>query len=497
MNFNYLDLIIIVVYVLFIFFAGSIVKKYIKGIDDYLVAGRSMGFSLGLISLMCTEIGMITYVYFAELGYGKGLASLMVAVPFVVAFLFLGKTGFVIKKMMEMKIMTVPEFFSKRYSKGVRLYLGIIMAIGGILNFGVFPGVEAKFINIVTGIPEEFLLYTMVALLTIVLLYTLVGGMVSVIVTNYVQYALLSFGMIIITIIGFNAVGWDGIMNAVSVQLGEKGVNPFDPSFLDGDFGLGFLVWQILMQISLLIGWQAVSARLFASKDSKTGQKIYRWSALMFFSRAILPIFWGIIAFAYYTKLGIASEIQGLDALPNLIKDLVPHGILGLIFAGLLAASMSTYASYLLSWSSIVSQDIVGNSIKFITGKELSSKKQLQLSRIVMAVVMLFIIWWSLFHKIEGFLYFYLNMTAMLFIPGTLISVAMGVYWDKARTLGAYLAITFGAVPPLLYLVFPEEITKYASEMGYGGFIVALIGMIIGSGIQNIYNKSGKLKETV
>lgn len=496
MNFNFLDLTIIIVYVTFIFFAGSIVKKYVKGIDDYLVAGRSMGFSLGLISLMCTEIGMITYVYFAELGFKAGLASLMVAIPFVVAFLFLGKTGFVIKKMMEMKIMTVPEFFSKRYSKGVRFYLGILMAVGGILNFGVFPGVEAKFINIVTGIPEEYLLYTMIALLTIVLLYTLVGGMVSVIVTNYVQYVLLSFGMIVITIIGFYAIGWDGIVNAVTVNLGDKGVDPFSPSFFEGDFGFGFLVWQILMQISLLIGWQAVSARLFASKDSKTGQRIYTWSSLMFFARAILPVFWGIMAFAFYTKLGTASEMNGLDALPNLIKDLVPHGLLGLIFAGLLAASMSTYASYLLSWSAIVSQDIIGTAIKSLTGKDLSSKNQLQLSRVVMAVVMLFIIWWSLFHKVEGYLYFYLNMTAMLFIPGTLICISLGVYWEKARTLGAYLAITFGAIPPLLYLIFPIESAKYASEMGYGGFIVALLGMLIGSVIQNVYNPK-KVEEAV
>ncbi len=488
MNFNYLDLVIIFAYMAFIFFAGSIVKKYIKGIDDYLVAGRSMGFSLGLISLMCTEIGMITYTYFAELGFKAGLASLMVAIPFVVAFLFLGKTGFVIKKMMDMKIMTVPEFFSRRYSKGVRFYLGILMAVGGILNFGVFPGVEAKFINIVTGLPEDYLLYTMVALLTVVLLYTLVGGMVSVIVTNYVQYVLLSFGMVVITIIGFYAVGWDGIVNSLTTQMGDKGIDPFSPSFLDGDFGLGFLVWQILMQISILIGWQAVSARLFASKDAKTGQKIYTWSALMFFARAILPVFWGILAFAYYSNLGTASSMDGLDALPNLIKDLVPHGLLGLIFAGLLAASMSTYASYLLSWSAIVSQDIIGNAIKFVTGKDLSSKKQLTISRITMAVVMLFIIWWSLFHKVEGYLYFYLNMTAMLFIPGTLICTVLGVYWRKARTLGAYLAITFGLIPPLLYLVFPAEVTKYASEMGYGSFIVALLGMLIGSVLQNYFN---------
>ncbi len=488
MNFNFLDISIIIVYVAFIFFAGAIVKKYVKGIDDYLVAGRSMGFNLGLISLMCTEIGMITYVYYAELGFKTGLSALMVAAPPVIALLFLGKTGFVIKKLMEMKIMTVPEFFSKRYSSGVRFYLGILMAVGGILNFGVFPGVEAKFINIVTGIPEDYLLYTMVILLTVVLLYTLVGGMVSVIITNYVQYVLLSFGMIVITIIGFLAIGWDGIISSIATTMGDKGVDPFSPSFFEGEFGLGFLVWQILMWVSLLIGWQAMSARLFAAKDTKTGLRIYKWSAVMFFARAIIPIFWGVIAFGYYSNLGTVESINGIDSLPNLIKDLVPHGLLGLIFAGLLAASMSTYASYLLSWSAVVSQDIVGNVIQYATGKELSSKKQLTVSRITMAVVMIFIIWWSLFHKVEGYLYFYLNMTAMLFIPGTLICIALGVYWKKARTLGAYLAITFGAIPPLLYLVFPDEVAKYASEMGYGGFIVALLGMLIGSVIQNKFN---------
>ena len=240
MNFNNLDLIIIVAYVLFIFLSGLIVKKYIKGIEDYLVAGRSMGFNLGLISLMCTEIGMITYVYYAEMGFKTGFAGLMVAAPPVIALLFLGQTGFVIKRLMEMKIMTVPEFFSRRYSKGVRFYIGILMAVGGILNFGVFPGVEAKFINIVTGIPEEYLLYTMVVLLTIVLLYMLVGGMVSVIITNYVQYVLLSFGMIVITIIGFFAIGWDGIVDSIVIAKGAAGIDPFFPSFFEGEFGFGF-----------------------------------------------------------------------------------------------------------------------------------------------------------------------------------------------------------------------------------------------------------------
>ncbi len=481
MNISTLDIILIVAYLVLIFLSGTFVKKYVKGIDNFLVAGRSMGFHLGLLSLMCTEIGMITYVYYAELGFKAGFAALIVAFPPVIAYFFLGKTGFIIKPLLEMKISTIPEFFSRKFSKGVRLYIGIIMAVGGILNFGVFPGVEANFINIITGIPKDYLLVTMVVMLTVVLLYTAVGGMVSVIVTNYIQYILLSFGMIFITIYGIFHIGWGNIVSAVVKEYGEKGMNPFLPSLMDGQFGIGFLVWQILLWVALLVGWQAISMRLFSSKDTKTGQKIYTWSGLLFLSRGVMPILWGIMALAV-----VGTEIDSLEALPLLLVEIIPSGLLGVIFAALLAASMSTYASYLLSWSSVVSQDIIGSVVTLVTKKEMDSKTQLLVSRITMAAVMIFIIWWSLFHEMEGYLYFYLNMTGMLFIPGVLICVAFGIYWKKSRTLGAYLAITFGAILPMLYLIWPTEVQDYASEIGWGGFVVALLGMVMGSTIQNI-----------
>ena len=491
MNFSLFDLGIVAFYIVLVFLSGVLMKKYVSGIGDYLVADRTMGFNLGLISMMCTEIGMITYVYYAELGYKAGFSSLIIAVPPMLVYFFLGRTGFIIKPLLEMKIMTIPEFFSRRFSKGVRFYVGILMAVGGILNFGVFPGVEAKFINTVSGIPEEHVLITMVVLLTLVLIYTLLGGMVSVILTNYIQYILLSFGMVFITVYGVYVVGWDNIVNAVTASHGEKGINPFFPSLFKGEFGVGFLVWQVLEWTAILVAWQAVALRLFSSKDSKTGMKIYKWSGLMFLFRGILPIFWGIMAFAYLTE-----PVDGLDALPLFLKAIVPSGILGLIFAGLLAASMSTYASYLLSWSSVVSQDIVGVIIRQITGREISSKRQLMISRITVAAVMIFIIWWSLFHKLEGYLYFYLQMTGMLFLPGALVSIGFGVYWKKARNAGAYLAFTLGAIPPLLYLFLSEEIkNEWVSVFGWGGFLLALIGMVAGSYIQNMLkNSNQKLK---
>ena len=266
MDFTFIDVGIVVLYIVLIFYSGTLMKKYIGGIGDYLVANRTMGYHLGLLSMMCTEIGMITYIYYAELGYKAGLASLVAAFPPMIIYFFLGRTGFIIRPLLEMKIMTIPEFFSKRFSRGVRFYVGILMAVGGILNFGVFPGVEAKFIDTVTGIPESYVLLTMVVLLTLVLIYTLLGGMVSVILTNYLQYALLSFGMIFITAWGVYVIGWTNIIESVISRMGEKGVNPFFPSLFEGEFGIGFIIWQLLLWLSVLVAWQAISMRLFSSR---------------------------------------------------------------------------------------------------------------------------------------------------------------------------------------------------------------------------------------
>ena len=227
MNLSRLDLGIILVYILFIIYSGTFFKKYIKNISTFLVAERSMGLHLGLASLVSSEIGIITYMYLSEAGFTNGFVALMIGIPFFIVFIFLGKTGFMIKPLIETKIMTIPELFQKKYGRGVRFYAGLLMAVGGIINFGVFPGVEARFINSVTGIPQSYVLYTIVGLLAVVLIYTALGGMVSVIFTNYVQFILLSLGMVVITILGVVKIGWTNIARAVESNLGAAGLNPF------------------------------------------------------------------------------------------------------------------------------------------------------------------------------------------------------------------------------------------------------------------------------
>ncbi len=484
LNFTYLDWLIILVYIFLIISTGYYAKRYVGKISDFLIADRSMGFHLGLVSLMSSEIGIITYMYLAEAGYTNGFVALMIGVPFFIVFLFLGKTGFIIQPLLDMKIMTIPELFQKKFGKGVRFYAAFLMAIGGIINFGVFPGVEARFINTITGIPQDYLLLTMVILLTIVLIYTAVGGMVSVIVTNYIQFILLSFGMVFITVFGVLKIGWSNIVQTVQVNFNTQGFNPFSEG---GNFGWSFILWQLLFQLAVLTIAPYITLRLFSSKDSKTGRRIFTWSSIMFLARAVIPIFWGILALAYLSQ----KADDPLQALPLMILNLTPKGILGLIFAAFLAASMSTYASYLLSWSSVISQDLLDVALRQITKKDISNRTQLIISRCTMTGVILFIIWWSFYYKAEGLLYFYLMLAVNLFLAGTLVSAIFGIYVTdqkfglvKARSLGSYLAFTFGAFPTIWYF-FPDH--PPASQLGMWGFILAFVGMIIGSVVQNLF----------
>ena len=88
-----------------------------------------------------------------------------------------GRTGLVISRFRALKLMTVPEYFEVKYSRGLRLVTGVLVALGGILNMGVFLKIEGEFLTIVSGIDTKYLVAVMTAILLLELLYTVLGGM--------------------------------------------------------------------------------------------------------------------------------------------------------------------------------------------------------------------------------------------------------------------------------------------------------------------------------
>lgn len=484
MSFSLADWLIIIAYLAGSVTIGLLGKRFLGSVEDYLVAGRELGLYAGIATLAATEIGTITFMYNAELGYRFGFASFAAALISGVVMIFVGRTGFIISRFRKLKLMTVPEFFEVRYSRGLRLVTGILVALGGILNMGVFLKIEGEFLTVVSGIPARYLVAVMTVILLLELLYTVVGGMVSVVITDFLQYALLSIATILVTIYSVHFAGWNNIVHKVESTMGAAGFSPI----ISPKFGWTFLIWQVLLWLSIVTCWQTTAMRIFSTRSPEISKRVMTWTGFIFLGRGMLPMLWGIAALTLFGTGAIDKGvplpmIQGhavapIDAMPAMLAQILSPGIRGIVVAGMLAATMSVNSSYLLGWSSVISQDIV-LPLRRIFGKpQLGSRGQLVVNRIANLFVSLFLMFWGLYYTPPGAVYLYLNITGTIFLAGGFVAVVGGLYWKHASTLGGYLAMLLGAagaIIPFFFLHWNENVTGFAS------FGLAACGFLFGS----------------
>ncbi|MDQ1474729.1 MAG: solute:Na+ symporter, family [Bryobacterales bacterium] len=463
MNFSAIDWVIVVVYIAITLAAGLAGKKYITDATDFLLAGRHLGKFIGIATLAATEIGTITFMYYAELGYKTGFSSFINGLIAGGVMIFLGATGFMIFKLRDLGLTTVPEFFEVKYSRRLRLIAGILVAVGGLLNMGVFLKVEGTFLTIIAGLPLSDLKWTMTVILFLELLYTVLGGMVSVVITDFIQFVMLSIGTLLVTGYVIYTVGWSNMQHAVATNMGANGFSPIS----NPDYGWAYILFQILLWMAVDTCWQTTAMRTFATKDPETSKKVFFWTGFIFLGRGMMPMLWGIGALAYF-----GAGHDSLQAMPDMIARILPTGVLGIVVAGMLAATMSVNSSYLLGWSSVISQDI----ILPLRREPLSQNSQVVLNRTVNVFVSLFVLFWGVWYVLPGPVYFYLNITGTLFLAGAFSAFIGGLFWKRASTIGGYCALLGGAVGSATY--FFKIPAAYA---GMSAFLLAALGMTIGS----------------
>jgi SSS family solute:Na+ symporter len=464
MHFSAIDWLIVAVYLVACFGAGVYCRKYVGNVADYLVAGRALGTHLGIATLAATEIGTVTFMYFAELGYKSGFTPFITALISGVVLIVIGRTGFVVQRLRELKLMTVPEYCQGRFSPGVRVLMGLLVATGGILNMGLFLKIEGHFLTILTGIPERYLVAVMVGILLLEMAYTVLGGMVSIAVTDFIQYVVLSVATLLISGLVVWTLGWGKLVATVSLQMGPIGFNPF----AHPEFGWSFVLWQILQWTAGNTCWQTTAMRTFSLRDPKLTRRVYTWTGFIFLGRGMFPILWGIGALA-----ALGPGRTAITAMPELLHQILGPGTRGIVLAGMLAATMSVNSAYLLGWSSIISQDIVVP----LRRKPLGEKAQMVVNRLANVLVSLFVMFWGLFYEPPGAAYLYLSATGTMFLAGTFVAVVAGLYWRRASVTGAYLALLAGAIGALGYLLLGLP----ANHSGFAAFGMAALGMVVGS----------------
>lgn len=451
-GFNWLlDGSIVGVYLLATMAAGIMVRKYVSRVDHFLLAGREMKVYLGIASLAATEFGIVTCMYAAQAGHTRGFAGAIPGICSAIAMFVVGYTGFCVKPLRDSGVITIPELFEQRFGKLVRWLSGVVIVLGGLLNMGVFLRVGGQFLVVCCGMNLTYLELAMTVLLLGVAVYTILGGMLSVLVTDFLQFVVMSAGLLVVTFLVLHEVGWERMVAAVQTHQGAGGFNPFLPK----DLGWPFVLSNLLTNTAAVLTWQAVISRLLSAKDSRTGRKVYTGTAFFFVCRWVIPGLWGIAALAMVEpavveKIGLQfGEKDGsLFAMPYFLSQIVPAGMMGLLVAAMLAADMSTDSSYMLTWGSVIYNDILAPFRKAAW----SEKKGLLWNRCIIALIGVFLLFWGLWYKLEGNLWEYLQTTGTIYLASMSGLLIACCYWKRANNWGAIAAIVVGAALPVLAL---------------------------------------------
>lgn len=449
-NFGGLDWAIVVVYLLGSAAIGFYANRFVSNMADYVVAGRALRSYLGIATMIGSELGLVTVMYAAQKGFTGGFAAFHIGLVAGVVTLLVGMTGFIVAPLRQMGVMTIPEFYERRFGRGVRVLGGLILALAGILNMGLFLKAGAIFVSALTGMHSDFeLKLVMSMLLGLVLVYTILGGMLSVVVTDYVQFVVLAVGLVAACVFSVQRLGWETI---VETTKSFKGIAGFDPFHGEG-FGTAYVLWMMFTAglVSCAV-WQTAVIRACSAENTKVVKRLYAWSSIGFLVRFMIPNFLGICAFVFMTQNpalrsvfipdnGTADAEVTLAAMPLFLSQILPAGMIGLMAAGMLAAFMSTHDSYLLCWSSVLTQDVVAPSL----GRSFSTRGRLMLTRTLIAVIGVFLLVWSLWYPLEQDLWDYMAVTGAVYFTGAFALLLFGLYWKRASKVGAYLALVAGA----------------------------------------------------
>ena len=505
-NFSTVDWVIVSAYLMISVVIGLLVNRYAKSMAAYIGAGRSVGTWLGIATMTGTELGLVTVMYNAEVGYRDGFASFHIGLVFGVMVLIIGLTGFIVGPLRRQKVLTIPEYYGKRFNRTTRILGGIILAAAGILNMGVFLSVGSKFLVGITGLNPDAMAVpiVMTVLLVIVLIYTVLGGMISVIITDFVQFVVLSVGVIVTTLLAINELGMSTIVETVGREM-EAG---FNPVAANSNFGFSYVTFTVMMGLMTCAVWPTMVSRALAMESEKAVRRQYTWSSVSFAMRMVIPAFWGICAFVFIHEMASSNVFEMADAkdmadaknvvgyfmpdggggapdsayaMPVFLGRILPVGLIGIITAAMIAAFMSTHDSYLLCWSSVLVQDVVAP----IRGGAMSTQSRIQLTRLFIVLIGIFVWAWGLFYEGDDRIWDYLAVTGAMYFTGAAVVLAGGLYWKRSSSAGAIAGLLCGATAVLGVEAIRDRInyamgTEFTGpEFGLGSIAFSVISFVL------------------
>ena len=440
MQFNLTVAIVVAVYMLAMLFIGWYSSTRITSNSDFMVAGRRLGPLLMAGTLAATEIGGGSSLGVVQNGMsGYGISSAWYIVTMGLAFVIL---TFLAPKFREATVKTVPEYFRRRYGKSAGLITAIIMLLPLVgLTAGQFIA-SAVILSTMLGISYKVAVIVVAIVVTV---YAIMGGLWSVTLTDFVQVFLIVIGMIIAVPFATNlAGGWENI----AANVPEETFNLFSGYNLVDIIGL-----TVMYLATFTVGQEAVS-RYYAARDGKAAKQGSILAAVINFVFAFIPAILGVIVLALM-NMGIFDAAEFADvgaryALPVLAMRAMPSLICGLLFAGIISATMSSSDSDLLGAGSIFANDIYRAVLK----PDATNEQVMNVTKITMILVGVASMFIALFNtsSIVTLLMFCFTLRA----AGSFFPYVLGHYWKGSSLGGTIASLISGSV----VVVYVENISK-------------------------------------
>ncbi|MEH6826101.1 MAG: sodium/solute symporter [Motiliproteus sp.] len=413
-----IDVIIVLAYLALMILCGFISMKRASGsTSQYLVAGRSLPFWVFFPCMAAVILGGGSTFGSASKAYQYGLSGAWPTLMFGLGVVAIGLL--LARKLTRLRVYTLSEMLERRYGHGtgyvsavISTFYTVMIAVVQIVALGTvlkaLLGWEMDTAIVVGGL--------------ITMVYTLLGGMIAITVTDVIQFVLMTIGILILIPTGIDKVGgWEQLVAQVPPEF-------FTMTNVSGDRMLSYF---LLLFLGIMIG-QEIWQRMFTARTEEIAQR----GAL---AAGAFSIFWGlsmgicgILAYVLVPGLSNSSE-----ALPRLVMEVLPAGLSGIVLAALISALMSTVDSCVLGAATLVTNDLLRPLLKLDDDAEMKASRYA--TGVISLVVIALGVWVGDVWTALDTAYAYLS--GCIFVP-----VMAAFFWPKASWQGALCSIIVSAI---------------------------------------------------
>ncbi len=473
---NGLDIGVLIAYTLILLFVAYWVSRDEKGHDknanDYFLASKSLPWWAIGASLIAANISAEQIIGMSGSGFviGMGIAAyeLMAAITLIII------AKYFLPIFLAKGIYTMPQFLEGRYDGRVRTVMAIFwLALYTFVNLTSVLYLGSLAISQFLGVD---MLYGMIFLALFSMTYSIYGGLKAVAMTDIIQVVLLVLGGLFVSYLALNQIsGGTGVLSGFSTLL-EKAPEKFDmilskdnPSYANLP-GISVLIGGLwIMNVSYWGFNQYIIQRALAAKSLQEAQKGMAFAAYIKLFVPLIVVLPGICAVVLAPDLSKADQ-----AYPEMMK-LLPHGLLGIAFAALVAAIASSLSSMSNSVSTIFTMDIYKKSIN----PEASEHKLVFIGRVTafVAMVIAVILAKPLVGKSEQAFQFIQEFTGF-FTPGIVVIFLFGFFWKKATASSALTAAIASVTFSWLFKIYIPEV-PFMDRVGLVFILCCVLAIIV------------------